>query len=362
MTANRGRVLMAMSGGVDSSVAAILLLEQGYELVGITMKVWDYSQSGGTKQETGCCSLDAINDARLLAVKLGFPHYVVDLREPFKEHIISGFIDEYMNGRTPNPCVLCNSFIKWDALLKKADQLNCDFIATGHYANIRKENNRYLLARGIDPKKDQSYMLWMLSQQNLARTILPLGNYTKHDTRLIAEKYGFLFLTEKRESFEICFIPDNDYRAFLTRNVKNIENVAGEGPFLNSDDQVVGYHKGYPFYTIGQRKGLNIAMGEPVYVYKIDPESNSIYVGTKDKLLSDELWLKNVNTIKYDKIPEDVQLTIKIRYHDKGSSCKVVMDNGRLKVVFDHAVSAITPGQSAVLYEGDDVVAGGIID
>lgn len=353
---------MAMSGGLDSSVSAILLREQGYDLVGITMKTWDYASSGGSRKETGCCSLDSINDARILAVNLGFPHYVLDLREEFQEHIISNFIDEYMHGRTPNPCVLCNSYVKWDALLKKADQLKCDYIATGHYAAVREENGRYVLSKGIDSKKDQSYVLYGISQENLGRTLLPLGGYHKSEIREIAKDRGFEFLANKSESFEICFIPDNDYRGFLKRNVENLETEVAGGDFVDKEGNVLGQHKGYPFYTIGQRKGLEIALGEPAYVSQIDADTNTVVIGKRDDLLTNHLQIKDVNFVKYNLIDPDQELMIKIRYHDSGVKCKVKqIGSSLLMVELLSPASAVTPGQSAVIYEGNDVVAGGII-
>ena len=257
----KGRVLVAMSGGIDSSMAALFLHEQGYEVIGITMKTWDYASAGGSKKETGCCSLDSINDARAISVRYGFPHYVLDLRQEFGDSIINNFVDEYLAGRTPNPCVLCNTYIKWDALLRRADQLECEFIATGHYARIRHENGRYILSKGLDETKDQSYVLWGLTQESLKRTIFPLANLTKKEVRKMAVEKGFAELANKSESYEICFIPDNDYRGFLRRKVADIDTRAGEGDFVTTDGTVIGKHKGYPFYTIGQRKGLEIAVG-----------------------------------------------------------------------------------------------------
>lgn len=266
----KGRVLVAMSGGIDSSLAAVLLHEQGYEVVGITMKTWDYASSGGSKKETGCCSLDSINDARNIAVDLGFPHLILDIRNEFGDYVIDHFTNEYLDGRTPNPCVLCNTHIKWDALLRRADKLDCQYIATGHYANIREENGRYVISKGIDEGKDQSYALWGVSQQSLSRTILPLGQLYKSQIREMAIERGFVELVNKSESYEICFVPDNDYRGFLKRRVPGLEEKVDGGDFVLEDGSVVGKHKGYPFYTIGQRKGLGIALGYPVYVTGID--------------------------------------------------------------------------------------------
>ncbi len=252
-----------MSGGIDSSLAAVMLHEQGYQVIGMTMKTWDYASSGASKKETGCCSLDSINDARNIAVNLGFPHYILDIREEFGDYVIDHFTSEYLKGRTPNPCVLCNTHIKWDALLRRADKLDCEFMATGHYANVRHENDRYVISKGKDELKDQSYALWGISQKNLSRTQYPLGTFTKKEIRAMASERGFVELLNKPESYEICFVPDNDYRGFLKRRVPGLEEEVKGGEFVLEDGTVVGEHEGYPFYTVGQRKGLGIALGYP---------------------------------------------------------------------------------------------------
>jgi tRNA-specific 2-thiouridylase len=299
----KGRVLVAMSGGIDSSIAAIMLHEQGYEVIGMTMKTWDYSTSGGNKKETGCCSLDSINDARNIAVNLGFPHYIIDIREEFGDYVIDHFTSEYLEGRTPNPCVLCNTHIKWDSLLRRADQLDCEFIATGHYARIRLENVRYVVSRGKDLQKDQSYALWGISQESLSRTIFPLGDLHKTDIKALALQKGLFELASKSESYEICFVPDNDYRGFLRRRVAGLEEKVAGGAFVLETGEVVGSHEGYPFYTVGQRKGLGIALGYPVYVTEIQKETNRVVLGTFDELSRDGMYVKNLNLQKYPKIP-----------------------------------------------------------
>lgn len=359
---SRGKVLVAMSGGIDSSVAALLLHEQGYEVIGITMKTWDYAGAGLSKKETGCCNLDSINDARFLAVKLGFPHYILDIRSEFGDRIIDNFVDEYLAGRTPNPCVLCNTHIKWDALLKRANQLGCQYIATGHYARIRLENNRYVISRGLDNSKDQSYVLWGLKQEDLARTIFPLADLDKPRVREIAREAGFEDLASKGESYDICFIPDNDYRSFLKKKVTGLEAKVSGGDFLDTRGKVLGKHKGYPFYTIGQRKGLEIALGEPAFVVDINPVSNTVVLGTKEDLEEKEMWVKDFNLIKYSSIPDDRAFITRIRYKDVGTPAFIRHDCDRLKVLFEKKVHAIAPGQSAVIYEGDDLVGGGIIE
>ncbi len=359
--AKKNRVLVAMSGGLDSSVAALLLHEQGYDVIGITMKTWDYASSGGTRKTTGCCSLDDINDARSLAVDRGFPHYILDIREEFGEFIIDNFTSEYLAGRTPNPCVLCNTHIKWDALLKRADKLGCDFIATGHYAKVREENGRYIVSKGLDESKDQSYVLWGLKQEALAKTIFPMGNFRKTEIRQMALDFGYQSLAKKAESYEICFIPDNDYRGFLKRRVPGLESRVAGGKFLDKEGNELGTHEGYPFYTIGQRKGLGMAFGKPVFVTHINRETNTITLGDEEDLESTELYVRDVNFAKYADLSEEKELVVKIRYKDSGTAALVKREGNMLRASFPVNIKAVTPGQSAVFYEGDDVVAGGFI-
>ncbi|MVN22352.1 tRNA 2-thiouridine(34) synthase MnmA [Mucilaginibacter arboris] len=357
-----GRILVAMSGGVDSSVAAVMLHEQGYEVIGLTMKTWDYASSGSSSKETGCCSLDSINDARALAVGYGFPHYILDIRSEFGGSIINNFVGEYLSGRTPNPCVLCNTHIKWEALLKRADKLDCEFIATGHYANIRKQHNgRYVISKGRDEHKDQSYVLWGVSQKNLARTHFPLGSYTKAEIKSMAVEMGQLELANKSESYEICFVPDNDYRAFLKHQVEDLEERVAGGNFVLGDGTIVGKHQGYPFYTIGQRKGLGIALGKPMFVTKIDPNTNTVVLGEQEDLESSEAWVRDFNLIKYDNLNNSVDAITKIRYKDQGALSTVTQMNDHLKIDFHHKVAGIAPGQSAVFYEGNDLLGGGFL-
>ncbi len=358
----KGRVLVAMSGGIDSSVTAALLHEQGYEVIGITMKTWDYAGAGGGKKETGCCSLDSINDARELAVKIGFPHYILDIRGEFGNHVIDNFVDEYLAGRTPNPCVMCNTHIKWDALAKRADMLDCEFIATGHYAKIREENGRYVISKGLDDKKDQSYVLWGVTQDCLSRTIFPVGEFEKPEIRRIAHDMGFHELAKKGESYEICFIPDNDYRSFLkNRSPEKVDHLDG-GMFVDVHGKILGSHRGYPFYTIGQRKGLEVAVGKPLYVTSIQPETNTVVLGNFEDLERQEMIVRDLNLVKYDKIEDGLEAITRIRYKDAGAMSTLSMVGEKARVVFHKKVNAVAPGQSAVFYEGDDVIGGGFIE
>ncbi|CAI8398431.1 MAG: tRNA-specific 2-thiouridylase MnmA [Rhodothermaeota bacterium MED-G12] len=361
---SKGRVLVAMSGGVDSSVAAVMLAKQGYEVIGITMKTWDYHRSGGNSgKETGCCTVESMNDARHIAVNHGFKHFIVDIREEFGDWVIDRFVEDYLEGRTPNPCVLCNTHIKWAALMKRANNLGCDFIATGHYAQIREENSRFVISRGLDRSKDQSYALWGVAQEHLARTIFPLGGYSKKEIRQIAQDHGLLNVANKPDSYEICFVPDDDYRRFLKDRVEGLEDKVKGGTFVDKDGNVLGTHEGYPFYTIGQRRGLNLPMGKPVYVTHINPYTNTITIGEKEDLIETTLTAKELNFIKYDAVPKgEMEITGAIRYNDDGAIGTLTqLGEDEIKVHFPTGREAITPGQAIVCYEGDDVVAGGWI-
>ena len=354
-----------MSGGIDSTVTALMLHEQGYEVVGITMKTWDYASSGTGakgKKETGCCNLDSFNDARMAAVQHGFPHFILDIRDEFGDFVIENFVEEYLAGRTPNPCVMCNTHIKWRALLKRADALDCEFIATGHYANIHQHHNgRYYISKGLDETKDQSYVLWGLQQDLLSRTLLPLGNYHKTEIRQMAADYGYPELAKKAESYEICFVPDNDYRGFLKRKVEGLEEKVAGGWFTDKTGKKLGQHKGYPFYTVGQRKGLEIALGKPVYVTHIDPETNTVVLGDEEDLNRSEMQVTKLNWLKYNGVSDGMEAITKIRYKDKGSLSNLFNADGNVRVHFYEEVKGIAPGQSAVFYEGNDVIGGGII-
>lgn len=359
---SKGKVLVAMSGGIDSTVTALMLNDQGYEVVGITMKTWDYATSGSSKKETGCCNLDSFNDARMAAVQHGFPHFVLDIRSEFGDAVIDNFVEEYLAGRTPNPCVMCNTHIKWRALLKRADALNCDFIATGHYAKINQaDNGRYYVSKAVDDLKDQSYVLWGLQQDLLSRTLLPLGPYRKTEIRQMALDYGYPELAKKSESYEICFVPDNDYRGFLKKKVPGLEDQVTGGNFVDKTGKILGRHKGYPFYTIGQRKGLDITFGKPVYVTGINPESNTVVLGDEEDLNRHDMIVGKINWIKYDGISDGMEAVTKIRYKDKGTLSNLYNHERGIAVRFYEDAKGVAPGQSAVFYEGDDVIGGGII-
>lgn len=358
------KIVVAMSGGVDSSVAAALLVERGCEVIGITIKTYNFEEVGGNvSKKSTCCSLDGINDAKLVASKFGFPHYVLDFSEEFKKLVIDNFIKEYLAGNTPNPCVICNRKIKWETLIKKSISLGADYIATGHFANVRYDNNsmRYILSRGKDLYKDQSYALWGLTQESLSRTIFPLANYTKSDVRELAKRFG-LNNANKGESFEICFIPDDNYGRFLKEQNPGLGKKLDGGKFI-FNGKVVGKHQGYLFYTIGQRKGLGIALGEPIYVAKIDAKENTIYLGRESDLLHKGLIARDVNLISVDNLRNGMKVIAKVRYKDEGSDAFASEINyGKLKVIFDKPKRAITPGQSVVLYNNDDIIGGGIIE
>lgn len=360
------RVLLGMSGGLDSSVAAALLKEQGHEVIGMTIKTYKYEDVGGNAvSDTSCCSLDGINDARRVARALGIPHYVTDMTEEFGEEIIRYFTETYLTGATPNPCVKCNREIKWAAMLRKADSLGCDYIATGHYARLREENGRMVVSRAADAVKDQTYALWAVREDHLRRTLFPLSDLRKEEIRQIARDLD-LPVAGKRESYEICFVTDNDYRRFLRDTVDDLAVVAPAGDFV-LHGEVVGRHEGTPFYTIGQRKGLGLSIPshpEPLYVTGLDVVSNEVVLGDEDELLTSELMANSLNLIKYSGLPErGLAVTAKIRYKDEGAPAYVTaIGDERIKVSFAVPRRAVTPGQSVVFYEGDDLIGGAIIE
>lgn len=355
---------MALSGGVDSSVAALILIEQGYDVIAVTMKNWEFESAGGNlTTESSCCSLGSIENARMVAAQLEIPHYVFDVSDFFHEKVIENFKSEYLSGNTPNPCVRCNSLVRWETLLEKAEVFDADFVATGHYARIHRPGSESSaeLRMGIDPDKDQTYALWGLKQSELEKTLFPLGGLSKPEVRLKAEK-AKLRTSKTPESFEICFIPDNDYRRYIRDNIEGIEELAPEGDILDTEGNVLGIHQGFTNYTIGQRKGLGIALGEPAYVTEINSIDNTIRIGSKKDLMSTDFSLADVNIIDNSRDGEKFSANVKIRYHDKGNEAAVQKgSDGKWGVRFNNPVEAVTPGQSAVFYDADRLIGGGII-
>lgn len=349
------KALIAMSGGVDSSVAAYLMKEAGYDCIGVTMKLYD-NEDIGMEQEKTCCSLSDIEDARSVAVKLGIPYYVFNFKADFKEKVIDNFIESYRCGMTPNPCIECNRHLKFAHLWQKARELQCDVVVTGHYARITEDGQGYHLLKGKDSAKDQSYVLYSLTQEQLAHTCFPLGGYTKEEIRRIAEEQGF-FNAAKKDSQDICFIPDGDYRSFIE---KTTGQSSQPGDFVDKDGNVLGTHKGYYCYTIGQRRGLGISAPQSLYVTEIRPEENKVVLGSNDDLFHSYLTADNFNWI--EEVRPDEVIKARIRYHqvEKEATARVTQD-GRVEVDFLEPQRAITKGQSVVLYRGDAVVGGGRI-
>lgn len=354
------KVVVGMSGGVDSSVAAYLLKEQGYDVIGVTMKHFDDEAEDYVEREGGCCSLSSVEDARRVADKLGIPFYVLNFKESFKEKVIDYFVEEYMEGKTPNPCIACNKHIKFDEFLRRVKGIGADYVATGHYAKIEKDDNgRYLLIRADDDKKDQTYALYNFTQEQLSETLMPCGGYTKDKIREIAKEIG-LAVHNKKDSEEICFIPDNNHGKFIS---KVRPNGVREGNFVDKNGKILGKHKGIVYYTIGQRKGLGIALGMPVFVTDINPKTNEVVLGSEEDVFKTDLIAKDINFIPFDKLEGEITVTAKVRYLAKPSECTITpLEDGRVKVSFKEKQRAITKGQSVVFYDGNIVVGGGIID
>lgn len=356
------RVLMAMSGGIDSSVSALLLQEQGYELVGATFRTFDYIKESCLAKEKGCCSVESIMEAKHFAESLGVEHHILDFRQLFRDHVIANFVQEYKLGRTPNPCVLCNSHIKWGVLLRAADELGCDCIATGHYARIAQHRGHYYLQTAADEHKDQTYFLWMLTEDNLKRTIFPLGGYTKPEVRELAMARHFEKLAKKSESQEICFIPDNDYRKFLTE--QGCDTTPGN--FVDVEGYVLGQHQGCYNFTIGQRKGIGLAFGTPKYVTKIDPATREVTLGERDDLFCNNVHASDVQLRDVEWLRESPEVMARIRYKSPATEAKLILEDDfeetrRIRLHFHKPVWGVTPGQSVVLYKDGLLVGGGLI-
>ena len=353
------RVVVGMSGGVDSSVAAYLLKEAGYDVVGVTMQIWQKEDDDTVSANGGCCGQSAVEDAARVASRIGIPHYVMNFRDEFQEKVIQYFMDEYLAGRTPNPCIACNRYVKWESLLQRSLQIGADYIATGHYARIAKlPNGRFAIQRSATAAKDQTYALYNLTQDQLSHTLMPVGDYEKGRIRQIAEEIG-LPVAHKPDSMEICFVPDQDYARFIS---ENSGHVVPEGNFVTTDGKVNGRHKGITHYTVGQRKGLNLSMGKPVFVVEIRPETNEVVIGDNQDVFTDRLRCSNLNFMSVEDIHEDTPVVAKIRYNHQGAKA-VVRKTGadEAEVVFEEPVRAVTPGQAVVFYDGDYVLGGGTI-
>lgn len=356
---SKGRVVIGMSGGVDSSVAAYLLKEAGYEVIGVTMQIWQDEEREKEEEDGGCCGLSAVDDARRVANSLDIPYYVMNFKQPFKENVMDYFIAEYLAGRTPNPCIACNRYVKWESLLKRSLEIGADYIATGHYAQIEKlPNGRYTLKKSATAAKDQTYALYNLTQEQLSHTLMPVGAYTKDEIREIAEKID-LPVANKPDSQEICFIPDDDYAGFIEANT---EQKIVPGNFVNTKGEIIGKHKGITHYTIGQRKGLNLSMGRPVFVVEIRPETNEVVIGDNEDVFKKELLADRLNFMSCEDFQDGMEVFAKIRYNHKGAVCRLYHEgHDKVRCVFDEPQRAITPGQAVVFYEDDYVLGGGTI-
>jgi len=354
------KVMVGMSGGVDSSVAAALLLKEGYDVIGVTLKLQPDTENGSFSDVT-CCSLAAVEDARRVASKLGIPYYVLNFQDVFESCVIEYFVTEYEKGRTPNPCIACNRYIKFGVLIDKAASMGIDYVATGHYARIEynKQSNRYLLKKSVTGKKDQTYVLYNLKQYQLQRTLMPVGGYNKDTVRGIAKELGFE-VANKPDSQEICFIPDNNYAGFISNK---LNKPAARGKFVDINGNVLGEHKGLIHYTVGQRKGLGLSLGKPMYVIKLDTENNTVILGEETDVFSASLVAFDLNWIAIDSLDKPLRVNVKIRYSANEAEAVITpVEGGKVRVDFNKPQRAITPGQSVVFYDGDVVVGGGIIE
>ena len=358
-TMEKKKVVVGMSGGVDSSVAAWLLKEQGFDVIGVTMQIWQDEERVIQEENGGCCGLSAVDDARRVAARLEIPYYVMNFKKEFKEYVIDYFVEEYMRGRTPNPCIACNRYVKWESLLKRSMDIGADYIATGHYARIEQlTNGRYALKVSATGAKDQTYALYNLTQEQLRHTLMPVGMYEKEEIRRIAKELG-LQVADKPDSQDICFVPDGDYASYIEKEAgKNIL----PGNFVTSDGTVVGRHRGIVHYTVGQRKGLGLSLGHPVFVLEIRPETNEVVVGTAEESLSRYVRADRVNFMSVEDLTEKKRVWGKIRYNHKGAWCTVEKTGAdEILCIFEEPQRAITPGQAVVLYDGDYVLGGGTI-
>lgn len=356
---SKGKVVVGMSGGVDSSVAAWLLKEQGYDVIGVTMQIWQDEENIVQEENGGCCGLSAVDDARRVAAAIGIPYYVMNFKDEFQKSVIEYFTKEYLAGRTPNPCIACNRYVKWEALLQRSLSIGADYIATGHYARIEYlPNGRYAIRRSATMEKDQTYALYNLTQEQLARTLMPVGEYSKDRIREMADEIGLL-VAHKPDSQDICFVPDGDYASFIENTT---DQVLPTGNFVTPEGKVLGKHKGIIHYTVGQRKGLGLALGYPAFVLEIRPETNEVVIGTYEESLTYTVRANELNFMSVEQITEPVRIFAKIRYNHKGAWCTVER-TGEDEIVctFDEPIRAATPGQAVVLYDGEYVLGGGTI-
>lgn len=353
------KVVVGMSGGVDSSVAAYLLKEQGYDVIGVTMQIWQDEEETVQEENGGCCGLSAVEDARRVAAALDIPYYVMNFKKEFQKYVIDYFMDEYLNGRTPNPCIACNRYVKWEALLTRSMEIGADYIATGHYARIDVlPNGRYAIKHSATRMKDQTYALYNLTQDQLKRTLMPVGEYSKEEIRAIAEKIH-LKVASKPDSQDICFVPDGDYADFIRRESKK---EVPEGNFVSTDGKILGRHKGITHYTVGQRKGLGLSLGHPAFVLEIRPETNEVVIGTNEESMTRFVKANRLNFMAVEDIEGEMRAFGKIRYNHKGAPCTVKRTGeDEILCTFDEPVRAVTPGQALVLYDGDYVLGGGTI-